>query len=490
MGENRTGERIETYSGRICGDADESHANSDGGQVMAVMGTLVTTLAVDATKFNKGLSTASGGIKSFASSAASFLNPITAAFATVAASAAAAGLSIYGIANRIADLAAINDKAMQTGLSGKFLQQLGYAADQSGVSVDLLRTSVSKMTQAIGKATMGDKAAQKGLADIGIRIEDIVSLHPDQQFKVIAERISKLPTVATRAAAAMKIFGKSAIDLGPLLSDGAKGIDTLLKEAERLGIGLNAASFEKIARADDAIQRMKSSFSALVDQIAVGLAPAFEFVADKVTALIGPVTKLFSKFNAMPNQWKFLSDIMTASFTLAIETIKFRFKEMLAEILRSTIQAALQMAQLLTPAGLAKFAIDNAGAVAKAAGAGAGGKPSQSGVDKAAKALQELVDKFNKINPAEDKVGPAMPGHFIRPGDEAAYDMAPAVRESKAQLPAGMIRGSVEAYSTIVQSRNDQVKAINTLIGVNKKGFEALIERQENAAAVEIVEEF
>jgi len=386
---------------------------------------LVVNLAGNNAKLKSTIAESKGGLKSFASAATSFLNPITAGFAVAAAGAASAGVAVYMFAGKISELAGIADQAAQTGLSGAFLQRLGYAADQSGVSLETLTGGIKKLTVAIGKGdakpfeklginfselkamnpeqqfktiaeaigklpTAAARAAAavsifgksgiemtglfssemtslkggieklavtigKGdinaFASIGVSLSELKGMNPEQQFKTVAEAISKLPTEAERAAAALAIFGSSGSEITGLLAGGMTDLNLLLGEAASLGIGVSDEGLARAADADDAIQRMKATFGGLIDQMTVGVAPLFKNVTDYITSWIPPITEFIGKFNGLDNKLQFLGDLLAAGFDVGIETIKEHWDTMLADLIKQTGLAALDIATRLTPVG-------------------------------------------------------------------------------------------------------------------------------------------
>lgn len=290
------------------------------------LGGTVVNLGANTDKFKKGIGSAQSGLKSFASSAKAFLNPITVGLAAMTAGAVAAGGAVYLITNRIGGLAKIADQAVQTGLSGEFLQRLGYAADQSGVSIETLTGGVKKLTIAIGK---GD---EKPFAELGLSLKELKTLSPDQQFMKVAEAIGKLPTAADRAAASVKIFGKAGIEMTGLFAGGLNDVNRLMEEATALNIGLSEEELGRISAADDAIQKMKAAFGALLDKVTVGLAPTFQGIADYITAWIPPITEAIGKFNEMEGKFTWLKDTGIAAFDVLIETVKANFFTMLDDV--------------------------------------------------------------------------------------------------------------------------------------------------------------
>lgn len=310
---------------------------------------LVVNLAGNNAKLKSTIAESKGGLKGFASAATSMLNPITAGFAAVAAGAASAGVAVYMFAGRISELAGVADQSVQTGLDGAFLQRLGYAADQSGVSVETLTGGIKKLTLAIGK---GD---EKPFEAFGLSLAELKTMSPEEQFKRVAEALAKLPTASERAAAAVKIFGKSGIEMTGLFAGGMNDLNALLEDAASLGIGVSAEGLQRAADADDAIQRMKASFGALLDQLTVGVAPMFRDVSDYIAGWIPPLTEFIGKFNGLENKAKFVGDLFEAGMELALANIAIRWQEMLDDMLKSAVKTGRDVAAGLSSGNLGQI---------------------------------------------------------------------------------------------------------------------------------------
>lgn len=284
---------------------------------MATLADLVVNLNADTRKFDKGIDKAKGGLKSFEAVASGVGIAVKASFVAVTGGIVALGGAVYGLTGRIGSLASIADRAAQTGLSGAFLQRLEYAADQSGVSVETLETGMKKLLMQMGKngetISLSDKLTQ------------------------ISAEMQGANSAAERASIGVKHFGKAGVEMTGLFAGGVSDLNKLLTEAQRLGIGVDDESLARAAKADDAIQRMKFSFGALVDQVAIGMAPAFESAADKATELLVPITEMITKFNQMENRWTWLKDIMVAAFGLGLEKIKANWKTMLRDLADQSI---------------------------------------------------------------------------------------------------------------------------------------------------------
>ncbi|MFN7226675.1 MAG: hypothetical protein ACK5UY_05455 [Holosporales bacterium] len=184
----------------------------------------------------------------------------------VAGAALAAGNQIFDSINRaVSQTAALADLAQSIGINVERLQELRYAAEQSGASADMLDDAIRTLNQ-----RLGDVASEGGGAAAGAfeRLQ-IAALNADGTIRnagdVFDEFVRKLESVgseAEKAALASDLFGKQA---GPrlvqLLSEGEEGIASLSKEAHAFGVVLG----EDLVRQTQALEDEWNRFTQQVD---------------------------------------------------------------------------------------------------------------------------------------------------------------------------------------------------------------------------------
>jgi lambda family phage tail tape measure protein len=184
----------------------------------------------------------------------------------VAGAALAAGNQIFDSINRaVSQTAALADLAQSIGINVERLQELRYAAEQSGASADMLDDAIRTLNQ-----RLGDVASEGGGAAAGAfeRLQ-IAALNTDGTIRnagdVFDEFVRKLESVgseAEKAALASDLFGKQA---GPrlvqLLSEGEAGIASLSKEAHAFGVVLG----EDLVRQTQALEDEWNRFTQQVD---------------------------------------------------------------------------------------------------------------------------------------------------------------------------------------------------------------------------------
>ena len=175
--------------------------------------------------------------------------------------------------------------AQKIGITAEAVQELSYAAEASGTSFDSVSAALGRLAvgmEEVRKTGKGPTA--DALRSLGIRMRDLKGETLDQNLEVIAERFSKMPDGAKKAALAMQLFGKSGKDLIPFLNGGQEGIVKLRAEAQELGVVIGEDAAKEMENVGDDIGRVKSSLIGLRNQAVVALLPT---IKELVTNLLG-----------------------------------------------------------------------------------------------------------------------------------------------------------------------------------------------------------
>jgi hypothetical protein len=192
----------------------------------------------------------------------------------VSAIQSVAGSFTSFVAGAASAVAAVDDLSKRTGVSAQTLQAYQFAAEQSGVSVETFGKGIQKLGINLGEAQTGNKSAIKSFADLGLSVEELTRLSPEQAFEKVAAAISQLPNAAQQAAAAVSLFGKSGAELVPVFQEGAGYLAEMRAEAERLRLVLSKEQTQALANLDDSISKVSASFKSLQARIVAELAPS------------------------------------------------------------------------------------------------------------------------------------------------------------------------------------------------------------------------
>lgn len=246
---------------------------------MATISELMVKLNLDDQQFKNQLISSGNSVKKFADTATSSLKSFL-AFASVAAIFTSIGIAVTETERRLSKL---NDTAERLGIGISELQSLQYAAQQAGVSTDSLNSSLSKMLATIGRASAGNKQAAAALAQIGLTVQDLINLSPDQQYIKIAEGIRQVGNAAQQAAINQAIFGKGGFENLSIVKEGVKG---LIDEYKSLGVALTTDQVKAVEKYGDELSKLSTIWNGFKDQLAAALAGPLKQLLDWIVEII------------------------------------------------------------------------------------------------------------------------------------------------------------------------------------------------------------
>jgi hypothetical protein len=172
--------------------------------------------------------------------------------------------------------------SLRTGISANALSLIGYAAEQSDLSVQELGNGLRAFARVSGSASRGEKSGSDAFKIAGIDFDSIKNLTVEEQFLHIAAAIKSINDPIRKADAAMKLFGRSGTALLPLLEEGKDGIEALMKEGADLGIGISNEDAENATILGDAIDRMQKAFRGIRVAVVAMIAKPLAMLSDAV----------------------------------------------------------------------------------------------------------------------------------------------------------------------------------------------------------------
>jgi hypothetical protein len=245
--------------------------------------TLAALLALDISPWAKNLDKAKGQAKGFSGgiqSAFKAIGPIAAALGA----AIGAGAIVAGIKRTASEIDGLTKSADSLQISTEALGGLHHAVQLTGGSAQLLNTALATSARTLGEAAHGAGASAKWIDRMGLSVQDLQAMSPDERFRAYAQGMQSLSTQGERAAASAAIFGDSQGKLLPLLSEGADGIKRLTQEASDLGLTFNRVDAAKVEQANDALTRVSSIIKGQMQKATIALAPIIEGVANHLLA--------------------------------------------------------------------------------------------------------------------------------------------------------------------------------------------------------------
>lgn len=175
-------------------------------------------------------------------------------------------------ANRIDSTGKLSERL---GFTTEDLASLQHGASLADISTESLNNSLQKMVVNLAKASKGDKVG-KVFESLGLDAKKLISANPTDALGQIADKLNGMENAAERNAAAIQIFGKSGAPMLTLLKDGSASLADMRKEADSLGITFDKLSTIQVEAANDAMTRVKATFTGMKQSVAIGLAPVLE----------------------------------------------------------------------------------------------------------------------------------------------------------------------------------------------------------------------
>lgn len=228
---------------------------------------------------NDPLSVAAGAVEKFGTRFGS-LGATVAGGTTVIA---AAGVALFELANYTQDVAEQQTNAsIRLGTTIKEYGLLDQAAKNQSVSTESLVGSIKGLSKALSDNSDEGKKGKDALKEIGVEATNAFgNIKPTYELILdIADGLGKIPSPAERANAAIKILGKSGVELLPILNENLRGT---IKELNDLGVGFDQVSADKANKFGDALDLISSKLTVLRKEAGLG---AIELIENLFPSLL------------------------------------------------------------------------------------------------------------------------------------------------------------------------------------------------------------
>lgn len=197
----------------------------------------------------------------------------------LAVGAAAAAVTTFGVAVTKAGIENADQTrklAQQVGITTEQYSRLTYAFGlNDGSAQDLSKTLLFMEKTLANTADAGGKKVLGVLERLGLEVDVIKQMKPDEAFITLAESISQLENPMDRAQAVTALFGKSSEKMLNLIGEGTPRFRELMREADSLGIVVGTKAANAADDFNDSLYTMKENLRGVSVTVANSMAPAF-----------------------------------------------------------------------------------------------------------------------------------------------------------------------------------------------------------------------
>jgi hypothetical protein len=246
------------------------------------------------------------------------------------------GISLIGIVylfkQTMDNIDAMGKFADASGFAVETLAGLGLQARLTGSNFDTVKKTILRFERSLGDASVGEIESVRNFRRLGLSIDDLIAMRPEEAFYRVVDAIRAMPSPIDRATAALRIVGRGAGELLPLIEAGSVAMRAEVEEAKKLGTALSRVDARMVEEANDAITRLREAFAGLLTQIMVKIAPFITAFADalreKIAGMEGIPAKIEKVFTALKdaavNGAKAFDDLVgdATRFVLALDKIE------------------------------------------------------------------------------------------------------------------------------------------------------------------------
>lgn len=313
----------------------------------------------------------------------------------------------------------IDKMSQKIGMSRQAFQEWDFIMSQNGGSVESLQMGYKALANQMGGVQKGSKDSIGYFKKLGVAVKDNHGQLRKQEdvFNDTVRALQNMKNPTEKAIIANKLFGKSAIEMKPLLNQTSESVDTLRKRANDLGMVMSDEAVDASVKLTDSIDAIQRSFSAFGNQIGAQLVPYVQQLADELINHLPQIkSALDPVLNGLSNTIKFLMEHINGVIYVATACLSTFLAYKAINGVITTIKTLQSVIQFVTTAqGLwnAVMIANPIGAVAVTIGLLIAGivlliknwdTVKQKTVEFATVAVQKIQSMWEKIKPIFEKI--------------------------------------------------------------------------------------
>lgn len=277
----------------------------------ANLGSMVATVSARTKPFEQGMKRAGGNMQQFGTSTKK-VNDDLKKMAQAAIAAIGSFVGFGKLKSMISEVSQEMDKLTKTarglGISAQELARLEFASGIMGVDPSTLTKGLQQLQKTILDANTGLATARRAFQMIGVSLDDLAQMSPDEQFIKIMDALSQIEDAGLRSALAMQIFGsRTGRELANMAAVGTDGLQGLFNEFDNLHGVITDEMTDANENWRDSILRLETSWNGMKTVLSTTLIEIINPLVDKLTAAVA----VFNNLDGETKAWVFTLTIVT-----------------------------------------------------------------------------------------------------------------------------------------------------------------------------------
>jgi len=256
--------------------------------------------------------TAVTGVKTEATGATSSVSQLGGAVRVMGiamAAAAAAGVAVM-IKSQINLGDEMQKLGIRTGATTEFLSVMKREAELGGAAIGDVANGMRSFARVLNNAEAGLSTSARAFTQVGLSIDEISKMNPEDQFISIAKAIAGMEDPTKKAAAAQELLGRGGLALIPMMDGLAtKGYGKAREEAEKFGIVIAQDFADQSAQFNDNVQKMKDLLAGMAIDIANDVVPSINQLFGSFQQLREDNDSLISKIPTLGEVFKGIASV-------------------------------------------------------------------------------------------------------------------------------------------------------------------------------------
>lgn len=242
------------------------------------VGSLVVRIASDTTGLVRGSRQAQSRMQRMGRQAGQTARRITALTAAVAAAGAAIATNLVVQGLKAVDEQAKLARQLDTTIGA--VRGLQHAAEEAGVSKEVMGRAAERLNSRLGEAQRGTGSAADALERLGLNARELADMDVDERFATIADRMNEMGLSSAQAADELRQLGIRQGEVVALMREGGDAIRNASNLIEQYGLNISDVDARNIEAANDAWNRTGLVMEGIRAQMAAEVAPVIIAVAE------------------------------------------------------------------------------------------------------------------------------------------------------------------------------------------------------------------
>lgn len=197
----------------------------------------------------------------------------------------------------------VDKMSQKIGMSRQSFQEWDYVMSQNGGSIDSLQMGFKALANQMEGVRKGSKDSIGYFKRLGVSVKDSRGQFRRQEdvFNDTVRALQNMKNPTEKAIITNNLFGRSAIEMKPLLNQTAASVDALRKKANDLGMVMSDEAVDSSVKLTDTMDTLKRSFGAIGLSLGAQLIPTVQQLADQlinnlpqIKATLVPVISAFA----------------------------------------------------------------------------------------------------------------------------------------------------------------------------------------------------